>query len=174
VREVLHECARHALPLFLEPISYPLDPNVTKGSAEFASERRAIVIESVRRLGALRPDVLKVEFPVDARHEPDERVWEEACAELDDASPVPWALLSGDEPFDVFKRQLRVACDNGCSGFLVGRAVWRQAVGLREPERAEFLRTVARPRFRELTDIAAARGKPWHARNPHAPAGASG
>lgn len=163
VRRVLRDCAIHEIPLFLEPISYSLDPQVTKNSQEFARERRNIVVESVRRLGALQPDVLKVEFPVDVSREPDERVWADACAELNGVSPAPWALLSADEPFDVFKRQLRVACENGCSGFLAGRAVWRQAISLRGHARGEFLRTTARERFAELSNIAAC-GSPWHTR----------
>ena len=164
VRAVLQDCAQFQIPLFLEPISYSLETRVEKNSDVFARERKRIVIESVRRLGALQPDVLKVEFPLDVKFEKDERAWADACAELNDASPVPWALLSADEPFDVFKRQLRVACENGCSGFLAGRAVWRDAIALVEPQRAEFLRITARERFAELSDIATTYGKAWHTR----------
>lgn len=166
VRAVLRECERYEIPLFLEPISYALNPDTPKGSAEFAKERRRIVIESVKRLGALRPDVLKVEFPVDVKNQPDEGLWRDACAELNDASPVPWALLSADEPFEVFQRQLRVACESGCSGFVAGRAVWREAATLPHAERAPFLETEAANRFRSLSEIAAAFGKPWSAREP--------
>lgn len=164
VRGVLRDCARFQIPLFLEPISYALDARITKASAEFARERKNIVIESVQRLGALQPDVLKVEFPIDVKFENDERAWADACAELNEASSAPWALLSADEPFDVFKRQLRVACENGCSGFLAGRAVWREAIALSEAERAVFLQTTARKRFQELADIATTHGKAWHTR----------
>lgn len=164
VRAVLRDCAQFQIPLFLEPISYALDARIAKGSAEFARERRRIVIESARRLGALQPDVLKVEFPLDVKFASDERAWADACAELNEASPSPWALLSADEPFDVFKRQLRVACENGCSGFLAGRAVWRAAVALTELERAQFLQTIAQQRFQELSEIATTHGKAWHTR----------
>ncbi len=164
VRGVLQECERHGIPLFLEPISYPLDPKVAKGSPEFARERRRIVMASVKRLGALGPDVLKVEFPVDAKYETDRAVWADACAELDAASPVPWALLSADEPFEIFREQLCIACENGCSGFLAGRAVWREAATLPGAERARFLETEAVSRFQALVEIARAHGKPWTAR----------
>ena len=164
VRAVLRDCAQFQIPLFLEPISYSLEPRVEKNSEAFARARRRIVIESVRRLGALQPDVLKVEFPLDVKFENDERVWGDACAELNEASPAPWALLSGEEPFDVFKRQVRVACENGCSGFLAGRAVWRDAFGVTETQRTEFLRTTARQRFQELSNLATMYGKAWHTR----------
>lgn len=164
VMAVLTECRRYELPLFLEPISYSLDTAAPKGSAEFAKQRRHIVVESARQLGALGTDVLKVEFPVDVKHERDQRVWADACAELNDAAPVPWALLSADEPFDTFKEQLRVACQAGASGFLAGRAVWREAAMLLGEEREAFLISVARNRFAELVNIAQESAKPWYSR----------
>ena len=130
VTRLLVECNRFDIPMFLEPIVYSLNPNVSKNSAEFAAERRTIMVETVRRLGALKPDVLKLEFPVDCNFEKDEALWQDACAELNEASLVPWTLLSGGDSFEAFQKQLRVACQNGCSGFLVGRALWQEAVHL--------------------------------------------
>ena len=71
IQAIITDCQRYELPLFLEPISYPLHPETQKNSLEFAKERRRVVIESARRLGSLGADVLKVEFPVDATHHPD-------------------------------------------------------------------------------------------------------
>lgn len=164
VRGVLSDCRRYDIPLFLEPVSYPLDPNVDKTSADFARERKRIVVESARRLSALSPDVLKVEFPLDPRYEGDEGAWHAACAELNEASAAPWALLSADEPFDTFKQQVQVACEEGCSGFLAGRAVWREAATLTGAARDDFLVNTARRRLDELVEIAEGSGKPWQAR----------
>ncbi len=164
VREVLAQCQRYDLPLFLEPISYSLDPNVKKDGAEFARRRRRIVVESARRLGALRPDVLKVEFPIDARFGSDQALWREACAELNEAVGGPWALLSAGEPFETFKQQLRIACEAGAAGFLVGRAVWREAATLGDTAREAFLAQTAQRRLVELGEIAQELGKPWTAR----------
>ena len=130
VATLLTECDRFDIPMFLEPIVYSLNPNVSKDSAEFAAERRKTIVETVRRLGALKPDVLKLEFPIDCKFEKDQAKWQDACAELNAASPVPWTLLSGGDTFEVFQKQLKVACQNGCSGFLVGRALWQEAVYL--------------------------------------------
>jgi tagatose-1,6-bisphosphate aldolase len=163
-QEISTECQRLELPLFLEPISYPLRPEVKKTSAEFAQERRRVVIESVRRLGALGVDILKVEFPLDATHHPDPVLWEDACAELNDASPVPWVLLSAGEPFEAFCQQLTLACQAGCSGFAVGRSVWNEAVTLPSKERVGFLATTARERFKRLADIAQSFAHPWQDR----------
>lgn len=164
LRCVVAESERWEIPLFLEPISYTLDPRFPRESFEFARDRRRIVVESVKRLGALKPNVLKVEFPVDVKHETERTVWAEACAELDEAAPVPWALLSAGEPFDIFREQVRVACENGCSGFLAGRAVWREVATLDGEARGEFLETTARQRLQTLVEIAEELGTPWSAR----------
>ena len=148
----------------LEPIVYSLNPSVSKDSAEFAAERRKIIVETVRRLGALKPDILKLEFPVDCRYEKDAAVWQDACAEVNEASPVPWTLLSGGDTFEAFHKQLRVACQNGCSGFLVGRALWQEAVYLQGNERQEFLNGEAAKRWRTLHAIAETYAHPWYER----------
>jgi tagatose 1,6-diphosphate aldolase len=113
----------------------------------------------------LKPDVLKLEFPVDCQHEKDESVWQDACAEMNEASPVPWTLLSGGDSFEAFQKQLRVACQNGCSGFLVGRALWQEAVFLQGNERQEFLQNGAVQRWKTLQDIAEAYAHSWYERS---------
>ncbi len=164
VASLLEQCAQFEIPLFLEPIVYSLDRGVEKGSAEFAPHRRRLVIESARRLGALHPDILKLEFPLDCKHNTDEAEWQDACAELNETSSVPWTLLSGGDPFDVFQKQLKIACQNGCSGFLVGRALWREAVYLQGEERTTFLRGEAMQRWQTLRTIAETYGTPWFER----------
>lgn len=161
---IVAECQHHDLPLFLEPISYPLHPEIKKNSLEFANKRRQVVIESARRLGALGTDVLKVEFPVDATYHPDRALWADACAELNDASPVPWVLLSAGEPFETFCQQLTIACKAGCAGFAVGRSVWSEAATLPPDTRSRFLSTTARERFKRLADIAQTFAHSWQNR----------
>ena len=161
VRAVIADCARYEIPLFLEPLGYSLDPTVPVTSAEFAGQRPRIVIETARRLGALGPDVLKMQFPIDANFEPEEAAWTSACAELNEATPVPWALLSAGDPYDTFKRQLRVACQSGCSGFMVGRALWREVISAKGADRQPILEDVVLPRFKELSQIATTYGHGW-------------
>ncbi len=164
VASIAADCCRHEIPLFLEPITYSIDADIPKGSPQFAPLRRGIVVETVRRLSAIGPDVLKVEFPIDVRHEPDQAVWAEACAELNAASQVPWTLLSAGEPFETFKQQVHVACCAGASGFVAGRAIWQEAVELSGEERINFLTKTARRRLTELAEIALEHGVPWHTR----------
>ena len=80
VADVADECRRLDLPLFLEPITYSVDPS---GPSLTGEDRRRVVIDTARRLTAIGGDVLKVEFPYDASVT-DEGRWADACAELDD------------------------------------------------------------------------------------------
>ena len=164
IAAVIADCARYDIPLFLEPLAYAIEPGLSPDSAEFAAKRRAIVIETAKRLGALGPEVLKVQFPVDTRLESDRTVWKEACSELDEASPVPWALLSGGDSYELFRDQVRVACAAGASGFMVGRALWGDYVRAPAAEQPGLMERVLRPRFAELSAIAAEYGQAWSRR----------
>jgi tagatose 1,6-diphosphate aldolase len=164
IAAVIAECARYDIPLFLEPLAYAVEPGMTVDDPSFAAQRRQIVVDTVRRLGALGPDVLKVQFPVDTRHEADRAIWADACAELDETSPVPWALLSGGDPYELFRDQVKIACEHGASGFMVGRALWREAVTTSPDERDGVLERLVRPRFRELAAIAREHGRDWAVR----------
>ena len=165
ISAVVADCARYDIPLFLEPLAYAIEPGLNTNDAAFAAKRRRIVVDTVSRLSALGPDVLKVQFPVDTRHETDRAVWAEACAELDEAAGAPWALLSGGDPFELFLEQVGVACKAGASGFMVGRALWREAVTAPEAEREKVIEEVVRPRFGRLVDVALAYGHDWAARH---------
>jgi len=158
VAKVAADCAEQDLLLFVEPLSYSLDPVHKKLSPE---ERRQVVIETARRLTPLGVDVLKAEFPLDTQAEPDERVWEAACADLTEASTAPWVLLSAAVDYDTFLRQVTVACQNGASGVAVGRAVWKEATDLVGEARASFLAGVARRRMERMTALCEALARPW-------------
>lgn len=165
ISAVIADCARADIPLFLEPVAYVIEDGLEANSPEFAAKRRDIVIEGVRRLGALGPDVLKVQFPVDTRFESDQQVWADACAELDEAALVPWALLSGGDPFELFRDQVMVASKAGASGFMVGRALWKAAVTAAASDRQAIIEQQVRPRFLELAAIAREHGRDWAARH---------
>lgn len=163
VAAVVAECAREEIPLFLEPVTYSVGD--TPGTGRPSADRRRIVCESARRLGALAPDVLKVQFPVDTSIDTDPASWADACAELNEACPVPWALLSGGDSYESFREQVRFACEAGASGFLVGRALWHEFATAPLPDRGRLLEEVVRPRFAELAQIATEAGGDWATRH---------
>jgi len=161
IRQVVAECHRWDLPVFLEPMSYSVDPDIAKESAAYAAVRAEIVIETARRLSRTGADVLKMEFPLDIQYERDHGAWRQACAELSDASAVPWVLLSAGVDFEQFKPQAQIACESGASGFLAGRAIWKEAATMAEGQRCAFLRGAASERLKQLLAIAAAEARPW-------------
>ena len=146
VTEVVGQCRAAGLPLFCEPLALYEDPG----------DRTRAVLEGVRRLGPLGAEVLKLQFPVmpeAGHHAPEE--WAEASAEVDRLSPVPWVILSEGSDFALFRDQVRVACAAGASGFLGGRAIWRElATGKRDTQHAAG-------RMTELCAVARAEGSAW-------------
>lgn len=157
-RQVAEDCAREDIAYFLEPLSYPLDPaRKTLPSAE----KRYVVTETARRLVIPGVDILKAEFPLDVAETPAETVWAEACAELSAVCPAPWILLSAAVNYETYLRQVTIACRNGASGVAVGRAVWKEAVELTGPARAEFLAGIGRQRMERVTALCNALARPW-------------
>jgi tagatose 1,6-diphosphate aldolase len=160
VARVAADCRAADLPLFVEPLSFSVDPSVPRLTGE---ARRRVVVETARRLTALGGDVLKAEFPYDAGVR-DESAWADACAELDAASRSPWVLLSGGVDDATFERQVATACASGASGVLVGRSVWAEAATMAPRDRDEFLASTGRERLRRLADVVDRSGRPWTAR----------
>jgi tagatose 1,6-diphosphate aldolase len=158
VSSVAEACTGFDIPLFLEPLSYSLDP---ERKSLPSSEKRRVVVETARRLTPLGADILKAEFPLHVKEEADEKVWAEACSELTQASEVPWALLSSGVDFETFLRQVNVACESGASGVIAGRAIWQEAVGLEPAAMQTFLSTVAIERLQALTAICNQKAVPW-------------
>lgn len=158
VKEVATACTHLDVPFFLEPLSFSIDPDVKKISS---AERRQVVIETARRLVPLGADILKAEFPLDVAEDPDEDAWQAACLELTSASQVPWLLLSAGVSYEVYLRQVRVACEAGASGVMAGRAVWKEALEHSGAARRIFLQTTALSRMQKLSSLCDALGKPF-------------
>jgi tagatose 1,6-diphosphate aldolase len=159
--QVAQACRQHDLPLYLEPMSYSLDKAIKKDSAAFAATRPQVLIDTAKRLSALNPDVLKLEFPVDVAIDQDREHWRAACAAVSEASSVPWVLLSAGVDFETFAEQTQIACQAGASGYLAGRAIWKEAVTMTPEARAAFLRGTASERAERLNAIADQYARPW-------------
>lgn len=158
VQEVGEACSRLDIPFFLEPLSYSLKE---KQKSLATHERRAVVIETAKRLTALGVDVLKAEFPLDCTAIDDEAEWAAACRDLSAASRVPWVLLSAGVTFETYERQTIIACQAGASGVMAGRAIWNEASQLEGAARRDFLGQTARTRLLRLQEICKAHGRPW-------------
>jgi tagatose 1,6-diphosphate aldolase len=63
-----------------------------------------------------------------------------------------------------FESQLRIACEAGASGVVVGRSVWAAAATMLPGERDHFLETAGRDRLLRLVKVVEDSGRPWHER----------
>jgi tagatose-1,6-bisphosphate aldolase len=147
VREVVEDCRAAGVPSVIEPLV-----SFAAGQPPTDEERFESVILSATRLATLRPDLLKLEWPGGA----------EGCKRVSDAlGDVPWALLSAGVGYEAFVERCVTALDNGASGIIAGRAIWKEAVDLDGDERRAFLRDVAVPRLQGLVDVLADHGTSW-------------
>ncbi len=162
VARLADQCLEEDMALLVEPVTYPVGEEATS-PGKFADIKPRLVIETARQITALPIDVLKAEFPADRRFEEDERRLLDLCQELNQASRLPWVLLSAGVDFNTFKKQVEIACKAGASGFLAGRALWQEAAAIRSrEERMRFFQNTAAPRLKELAQIAYSYGKPWY------------
>lgn len=147
VREVVADCQERAVPSVIENLIYALP-----GEQLSAEQREDLIVEAAALLGETGADLIKLEYPGSAK----------GARRVAEAVKGPWAVLSAGVGFEEFQNVLRVSCDEGgASGFIAGRSIWKEAVGLDGVARQEFLDTVARPRFETCLQTVAGRARPW-------------
>jgi tagatose-1,6-bisphosphate aldolase len=144
-------CRAAGTVLVLEPIVYARDGE-THAPGRFAE----LVVEGARRLAALDPGLLKLQYPGSA----------DACRQLDAACgrATPWVLLGGGAGEEDVVAQLRDAGAAGASGFIVGRTLWADALVEDPAAQAAALAEHARPRLERLAAIAREVAVPWRRR----------
>ncbi len=179
VRQVGEECDRHGMPFLLELVSYALDPTGTD-TADFARMKPELVVRSAAEFSKpeFKVDILKLEFPADLKwtkefcrgafdgkeREPVYTLAEvrDFCEQLDDAAGLPWVILSAGVDISEFLVQVDLATEAGASGFLCGRAIWKDSVNLYPDTSAmeDWLEDEGYYNFIRA-DAAAERGVPW-------------
>ena len=176
VQRVGDECVKHDLPFLLELVSYALEG--TTKSVEFASQKPDLVIRSVKEFTdpSYKVDILKLEFPADLKytaeyHEREFYVGESAydlnkvkdvCQQLDETSTLPWVILSAGVDIEEFIENVQLASAAGASGFLCGRAIWKNVFKCYPDSRAvnQFLENEATTNFHNANS-AAENALPW-------------
>jgi len=148
VRQVVEDCQAAGVPSVIENLIYKLPGEDTLAAAH----RADLIVESARLLNEVRPQLLKLEFPGGAR----------GCERIAEVLSVPWAVLSAGVAFERFQDVLRVACEHGgASGFIAGRAIWQEAVGMDRRERQTFLRETGRRRLDACVEAIQGRARPY-------------
>lgn len=142
VEEFVDICRAAGLISIIEPVSRgPL------GGGEW--DRDAGVLAAAEELGDRGADLYKAEVPMRGQGEPDEI--RRRCARISATVASPWVVLSSGVPQDVFPSAVELACAEGASGFLAGRAVWASCIGADDEERE--LKEAAVGRLQRLGEI---------------------
>lgn len=146
-QRVGEECRGADMPFLLELVGYPLAEE-SSDALQFAREKPQMVIRSAEEFSKpqYQVDILKLEFPADLKRarefssgafdgrerEPAYTLAEvrQFCRQLDQAAGTPWVILSAGVDISEFLVQLELATEAGASGFLCGRAIWKDAVDL--------------------------------------------
>jgi tagatose 1,6-diphosphate aldolase len=133
--QVLDQCQKESLPLFLEIVTYQKNQDEKKSALIFESLK--IFLEK-----GIRPAVFKLEFPGS---------FESAKQLTNLVSPTPWILLTQGDQYPVFVEKLKQAIAGGAVGFLAGRSLWQDYFTIDDKEK--FLKETFINRFEEISSI---------------------
>ena len=143
LRQVVADFAGEDLLLVVEFLTYGLPGESPDAFAAKIPELIAGGAQICLEAGA---KVLKIPYPGSAR----------ACAAITAmCRPVPWAVLSAGVDHATFVGQVETAMENGASGVIAGRALWKDCISLDRTETRRRLETIAVPRLRELQAVIA-------------------
>jgi sulfofructosephosphate aldolase len=143
--EFVRSCAAAGLVSVLEGVARPAP----------GEDSDRLQVEAAQELGALRPTLYKTHVPRADAPGDVARV----CARLTEVLPVPWVVLSQGVSIVDFPAAVELACRNGASGFLAGRAIWSDTVGADDP--VPLLRERSVERLRRLTELVDEHARPW-------------
>ncbi len=141
IRDCVADFAKEDLLLVVEILTYAFDGEDEAGyKAKFGK-----LIEGCARIALDEGSkVLKLPFPGTA----------ESCRAITDmAGDVPWAVLSAGVDHETFLGQVKIAMQNGASGVIAGRSLWKDCISLDSKVEQSRLSTVATPRLREIQQI---------------------
>lgn len=147
VKELVEDCRQAGIPSVVENLIYPLP-----GEELDDDKRGDAIIEAARALNDLRPDLLKLEYPRSAKN----------TKKLAEVLDVPWAVLSAGVSFDQFEHVLDISFgEGGASGFIAGRSIWKEIVGMEGEQQKDFLKDVSVGRLEKLVARAEKHARPW-------------
>lgn len=138
VKKVIKDCQRWELPFFFEFLTYPI------GQEEYNTGQMILESIGMFRENGIVPDVYKLEYPGSG----------EFCYRIStQLSTLPWILLTKGADYASFRDHLKIAAQNGVSGFLAGRSLWQEFPALARDKREKFFKETVPKRFEEISDI---------------------
>jgi len=141
LRRTLAEFAAEDLLLVVEFLTYQLDG---ESKEDYEAKIPELVVGGTRLCLEAGSKLLKIPYPGSA----------EACAEVDRiVGDVPWAILSAGVSHEKFLSQVETAMQNGASGVIAGRSLWKDCISLDRGVQRDRLRTIAVPRLHEIQAV---------------------
>jgi tagatose 1,6-diphosphate aldolase len=141
IRDCVADFASEDVLLVVEFLTYQLDD---ESDADYAKAFPDLIVESTRISLELGSKILKLPFPGNA----------EACRKVSAlCDGVPWAVLSAGVDHETFIGQVRIAMDNGASGVIAGRSLWKDCISLDEKTEETRLEEIASARLREIQEV---------------------
>jgi len=141
IRDCVADFAAEDLLLVVEILTYQVEGET---DAEYKAAFPGLIVACAKAALDLGSKVLKMPYPGTA----------EACAAITaDCDGVPWAVLSAGVDHETFVGQVETAMENGASGVIAGRALWKDCISLDRTVSADRLETVASARLREIRAI---------------------
>ncbi|MFE5291882.1 hypothetical protein ACFQ8T_06840 [Isoptericola sp. NPDC056618] len=156
VARFVAESRRLGVLSVLEPVVRATDRELADGSWD----QQVAICEAAHELSPLGASLYKAQVPLSGQGTADQQL--AASRELGDAVKGPWVVLSQGVRQTDFLPAVRAACEAGASGFLAGRALWSDVVGLDDAATALAERSV--PRLEALRATVDAHATPWTAR----------
>lgn len=154
IEKVAVECKKCGIPFLIEPVLYPC------GKEGISPEdREELTYETVRRLSKLPIDIFKIDFPGNVDVFSEKRNIE-ICKKISNMLDVPWVIMSSGVDNETFEKQLYCACKGGASGYVVGRAVWKDYVLCPDGERDANMKAM-NDRLRSFNKIVDKYAHPW-------------
>ncbi len=145
--EILRNCiadfAREDLLLVVEFLTYEL-PGESKEAYRAAVPK--LIEDGTRICLELGSKVLKLPYPGTA----------DACAAVTAlCGDVPWAVLSAGVDHETFLGQVEIAMQNGASGVIAGRSLWKDCISLDRSVTRDRLSQIAVPRLKQIQAVVA-------------------
>ena len=144
VDEFVAICDTAGLASIIEPVCRPpLDPGVEWDHDD-------AILAAAAELGRRGADLYKGEMPLRGSGDDDEM--HQRCRSITSAVGSPWVILSSGVAEADFPAAVEIACREGASGFLAGRAVWASC--LAAPDVAGCLCGPATERLQRFSAVA--------------------
>jgi len=172
VKMIGDEAKRLDFPFVLEPMSFAYKDDEIENESNFIRRKPEIVVKTVEEFSKEKygVDILKLEFPVDLKFVDDfsygafdgkerESIFSiddayEFCESITNVSKVPWVILSAGVDIEEFLINVQIASESGASGFLAGRAVWKEFTKFfpNVSDMSLWLKTTGVERYYKLVD----------------------